>query len=161
MAEISLTQSKIAIIDDEDLDKIAPYKWCYHSVEGYAIATVYGVNPNRKNGQTTFSMHRVIADTPKGMQTDHINGNKLDNRKSNLRVCTKLDNSHNAGLRINNTSGYKGVYFEKDSKKWKAQISNLGKRLCLGRFQTAKEAAKAYNEAAIEYYGEFARLNTL
>jgi hypothetical protein len=93
------------------------------------------------------------------MDTDHINHNKLDNRKENLRICTEAENVHNTRISRNNTSGYKGVTFHKRDKKWQTQIrSGQGKRY-LGYFNTAEEAAKNYDEKAKEAFGEFARTN--
>jgi hypothetical protein len=103
-------------------------------------------------------MHRFILDPPEDREVDHINHNRLDNQKFNLRVCTKEENQYNAVLRKDNKSGYKGVYLKGD--KWYTSIVYAGKQIYLGRFLTAKEGALAYNEAAKKYYGNFAKLNS-
>lgn len=100
-------------------------------------------------------MHREIMRTPLGMDTDHIDHDRLHNCKSNLRVCTHRENQGNRKIAINNTSGFKGVSFYRPQKKWKAVISDI----YLGYFTTPEEAAQAYDKAAIDYYGEFAKLN--
>ena len=151
MKEIELTQGKVAIVDDEDFEYISQWKWCYtinqKSRSGYAI---------RRPG---ILMHRVINKTPPGMQTDHINGNGLDNRKENLRSCTRTQNKANVKMNRNNKSGYKGVSREKKRKTWRAHIRIGGKGRALGRFDILEEAARAYDRAAREKFGEFARLN--
>lgn len=94
-------------------------------------------------------------------QVDHINGDGLDNRKSNLRICNGSQNRCNKGKPKNNTSGYKGVTWHTPNKKWVAQIAVNGKHSYIGSFKTKEEAAKAYNKKAKELHGEFARLNNL
>lgn len=96
---------------------------------------------------------------------DHINGDGLDNRKQNLRICTKSENACNRGIDRDNTSGYKGVCYisnkTKRVKRWIAQIAINKKHICIGYFHTKEEAAIAYNEAATKYHGEFAKLNII
>lgn len=104
-------------------------------------------------------MHREIMQTPMELQTDHINGNKLDNRKENLRICTCSENQHNKKIYKNNLSGYKGVYFDKANNCWRALIRINGKKIYLGTFYASKDAAKAYDIAAKKYFGEFAVFN--
>lgn len=106
-------------------------------------------------------MHRLLTNAPKGSQVDHINGDKLDNRKINLRVCTHSQNQINRGKQKNNTSGFKGVYPQKQSKKYRAKISVNGKEYHLGYFDCPIEAAKAYNAATLNYHEEFAKLNII
>lgn len=117
----------------------------------------YGYAEN-KNGK---KLHRLIMNAPKGMSIDHINGDKSDNRKSNLRICTNSENLRNRGSQSNNTSGYKGVSWSKELKKWRTQICINKKHIHVGLFKDKIEAAKAYNEAAIKYHGEFAKLNEI
>lgn len=102
-------------------------------------------------------MHREIVGTPEGMDTDHINGDKLDNRRSNLRICTHAQNGANRGPQKNGSSGYKGVSYH--CKKWRVQICINGKTKRLGGFNSLLDAAKAYDKAARKYHGEFARTN--
>lgn len=96
---------------------------------------------------------------PENMVIDHINNNSLDNRKSNLRLCTKRENSLNCIKRVKGTSLYKGVHYEEGRKKYTAQIMVNRKHIFLGRFKTEDQAAMAYNIAALKYFGEFARPN--
>jgi hypothetical protein len=162
MAAIRLTQDKIAIIDDDDFERVSKHKWYYRgrygsrvNEQGYVLRTV------RETGkkQTTISLQRFVMNNPEGFQVDHVNGDRLDNRKCNLRVATMEQNSHNSTLRKNNTSGFKGVYFKKANQRFFAKISINKKPTHLGYFSTAIDAAKTYDEAARKHYGEFATLN--
>ncbi len=105
-------------------------------------------------------MHNLIINTPDGMEADHINGNTLDNRRSNLRICTRGQNQRNRRGNLNGTSKYKGVSFKNENKKWVAQIG-FKKNMFIGYYKTEIEAALAYNEAAKKYHGKFARLNKI
>jgi len=104
-------------------------------------------------------MHRLLIHAPKGMEVDHINGNGLDNRICNLRICTRSQNQINKGLQKNNTTGYKGVSFIKKHRKYRATIRINGKSMYLGEFESAKGAAFAYDNKAKELFGNFAKLN--
>jgi hypothetical protein len=149
MKEIQLTQGKVALVDDEDYEWLSQYKWCIHS-EGYAIRTVW------VNSKSVIKfMHRDILNPPAGMFTDHINHNKTDNRRCNLRVCTISQNTFNSKLRSNNTSGIKGVSYSKKSKKWMAQIQYLGTDFYLGCYDNIEDAAIAYDNKSRELFGEF------
>ena len=106
-----------------------------------------------------INMHREVIHAPKGVMTDHINLNTLDNRRSNLRLATHSDNAHNTRLPRNNTTGYRGV--SKHSNNYVAHINKDNKYHYLGYFSDPKEAALAYNKAAIELHGEFASLNAI
>lgn len=154
MKTIQLTQGKEAIVSDEWYEILNAFKWNYHS-GGYAKRMMTLPDGRRCN----VFMHRVIAQTPEGMDTDHINGNKLDNRVENLRVCSRAENKHNIGLISTNKSGYKGVSFNSHAGKWMAQILVNGEHRYLGLYTDPIEAAKAYNLAAVELQGEFARVN--
>jgi hypothetical protein len=165
MKEIPLTKGKVAIVDDDDYEYLRQFKWYYadrYAARGQWIGDIRYSNGKQK--LKTIRMHRVIMNTPGGMETDHINGNKLDNRKENLRICTGVQNRRNRVKYKNNSIGYKGVFIKKKHKNKTfesicAQICVNKKIIHLGTFKTPEEAAKAYNEAAIKYYGEFAQLN--
>ena len=149
MKQIKLTQRKYALVDDGDFEWLSRIQWRYHS-KGYAVGG--------KTGRALW-MHRIIANTPDGMFTDHIDGDKLNNQRGNLRVATKAQNGWNSVKPKNNTSGYKGVSWNCVQRKWVARICINGKILSLGYFSLAIEADRAYNEAVKQYHGEFARLN--
>jgi len=154
MKEIPLTQGFVAIVDDAHYDRLAHRKYYYS--KGYAVR-IEVVDGKRK----LIWMHREIMQTPEGMETDHINGDRLDNRLANLRICTTTQNQQNSRKKINNTSGYKGVTFDKGRgrRMWKAQTRYEGHYLHIGYFADAKEAAIAYDEKVRELFGEFARTN--
>lgn len=104
-------------------------------------------------------MHSLIAATPVGMVTDHIDHNGLNNQRSNLRVCSRSENMFNQRVHSNNTSGYKGVSWNKVARKWDARIAFHGKRLLIGYFDTIEDASRAYDSAAQRLHGDFAVLN--
>jgi len=155
MKIIELTKGAVAIVDDEDFEELNQYNWYLHS-EGYAIRET---QCNYK--KTRIRMHRQILNTPEGMDTDHINGNRLDNRRENLRVCTRSQNLMNKAVRVNSETGYKGVHLHKPTGRYNAYIDVGKKRRSLGYYKTAIEAAQAYNDAIVEVQGEFARLNNI
>jgi|6_EtaG_2_1085325.scaffolds.fasta_scaffold08028_3 hypothetical protein len=158
MKKIKLSQGKYALVDDEDFEYLNNYKWSAlkDNKTYYAVSSLI-IDPVTKK-KKAIKMHRVIMKTPKGMDTDHINGDGLDNRRENLRVCTHAENSRNRGINKNNTSGYKGVYWKKDRKKWAAQIRNNGKVVGLGGFDRKEQAYAAYCQAAKEFYKDFAKI---
>jgi len=104
-------------------------------------------------------MHREILDAPDGMQIDHVNGNGLDNRVANLRLCTATQNQRNAVKRANGSSRFKGVDWNKRQKKWRARITINKRTILIGRYCDEFRAAKAYDKKAIELFGEFANIN--
>ena len=153
---------KLTIIDDEDHEKVVEAvgrgKWYAHD-NGSPGSKDYAMNGSRDK-----SIHRVVMHAPKGMCVDHINGDTLDNRKQNLRICTKAQNSQNKKLRCDSASGFKGV--TKSSKNsWLAYIGDPStmhpnkRHIRLGTYPTAEEAAITYDKKAIELYGEFAYTN--
>lgn len=104
-------------------------------------------------------LYRIIAGATEGEEVDHVNRDRLDNRKSNLRKCTRQENACNRGKAKHNKSGYKGVYWCKGRRKYRAQIQARGKHRLLGQFDVAQDAARAYDNAAKELHGEFAVTN--
>lgn len=149
---IQLTQEMITLVDDNMFEYLNQWKWHYH--QGYARRNTK-INGKRK----IISIHQIVMNTPDGFDTDHINGNKLDNRKENLRICTHEENTQNKNLSRDNISGYKGVNKRKKNGKWRARIIYKGKEISLGEYFFIEDAAKAYDIAAIEYFREFAKLN--
>jgi len=140
-----------AYIDAADLRKIDQYTW-YQCDKGYAVTYIGG-----KRRRKLF-MHRLVLGSFDGM-TDHINGNRLDNTQANLRKCTALDNARNASKRPNTSSRFKGVSWHKRSKRWYVNINTKGKRIFIGQFRDETEAAKAYDAAALQHHGVFAKTN--
>jgi hypothetical protein len=156
--EIQLTQGKVAIVDDEDYIKCLRCKWCCNLIHGkYYAITVIKTNGKWKE----ISMHRYIMKPKNNLQVDHINSNGLDNRKENLRLCTQSENKRNRIKNKNNTSGYKGVIWNKLANKWQSQIKYKNKLIYIGIYSDIHKAAEAYNTAAIKYHGKFANLNKI
>lgn len=154
--KIPLSQGRVALVDKLSFGKVFKYKWHADKTSNTYRAKSYN---GRKNGkQVPIVMHRLITNAPKGTDVDHINGDGLDNRRSNLRVCTKAENLRNMHARYG-TSRYKGVYWQKENNKWRGHIRIDGKLFHLGCFIDESQAAKAYDKAAIEHFGEFANLN--
>lgn len=153
MKQIPLTQGKFALVDDEDFQMLSEFKWQYGSW-GYATRAV------RIDGRIKhIRMHRLVMGTPDDVDIDHINGDKLDNRRENLRVCNDSQNQANIGIRKNNTTGYKGVSYNKRRNNYMATIRVNGNKKYLGSYTNPKDAAVAYNLAAVKYFGEFAYIN--
>lgn len=153
--ELTLKCGHVCLIDKEDLKVVSQYHWHVDDA-GYARTNIW--RDGRK--QSAPRMHRlVLGDVDAKLHIDHINGNKLDNRKSNLRICTASENARNRGKQRNNTSGYKGVCYDKVRRKWKAEIKANGVRHYLGRFDTVEDAHQAYVDAAKELHGSFANMN--
>lgn len=151
MQVIPLTHGKLAIIDDEDFEAVSKVPWCL-SLQGYAVT---------RDGNTTMKMHHFIMGKREGLEIDHINNDKIDNRRSNLRHVTHAQNCQNSAMRNDNTSGFRGVTYQMGRSAWKAQIYKDKKNHHLGLFPTKQEAALAYNKAAARLFGEFAKLNII
>lgn len=156
LKNIELTQGKFAIVDDSEFDNVNQFKWHYDKTTGYAKRSVT-TNGVRK----IVYMHRFINNTPDGMLTDHKNGDRLDNRKENLRSCNRTQNHANKRVGSNYSSNFKGVYWHKNRNKWVAMIRFERKGRYLGCYESEIEAAKAYNKAAKDLFGEFAKVNDL
>lgn len=151
---IPLTQGKFAIVDALDFDQLSQWKWYARKHHRCWYAERY--TGGGRKFKARMSMHEAVIGI-KG--ADHINGDGLDNRRSNLRPSTTSQNLCNRGKNKNNQSGFKGVWFRKDTKKWAADITIHRKHIHLGSFLTAEKAALAYDSAALKYHGEFARTN--
>ena len=151
MKEIKLSKGKFAFVDDEDFEYLNQWKWCIDD-RNYAKRAV---NINGK--QSWIKMHRIIMNAPGKMEVDHVNRNNLDNRKSNLRICTHSQNIANSKKPITNTSGVKGVHWKKNNNKWESYIGYQGKKIYIGLFDDIEKAAIAYKNKAHELFGEFAR----
>ncbi len=156
---IRLTQGKYAIVDPDDYYWLNKHKWSASRV--YTKFYAVRVGPGRKgNRGKSYRMHREVANTPEGMECDHINGNSLDNRKANLRSATRQQNCWNNSKRKARTlSKYKGVSFNRKGRPWKAMLTVSGKWTYLGSFDSEKKAAKAYDKAAKHHFGQYANLN--
>ena len=148
---IPLTQGKFAIVDAEDYDWLSRYKWQAEKDGNYFYA-------RRRLGKSRVRMHRQILEPPSSMICDHKNHNGLDNRRSNLRVCTVAQNQQNRQGGYG-SSRYKGVGWHKLTDKWQAYIRFDGKQIHLGLFNGQMEAALAYDRKAEQLFGEFACLN--
>ena len=158
--KIPLTQGKFALVDPDDYDELSKYKWyAVRSPRGY-YAVRSAKAKNGRSGQKNVRMHRIILKAPEDKFIDHINHNGLDNRKSNLRICTMQQNSWNMRKQRGNcVSQYKGVTRRKDIGKWQARIICNRKRISIGCFDDEIAAAMAYDNKAKELFGEFAAPN--
>lgn len=153
---IPLTQGLYTLVDSADYNQLVQWKW--HATKGgntYYAKRNIGKWPN----QITILMHQAIVNTPKDKEIDHANHNGLDNRRSNLRICSHSQNLCNQMPTTGCTSHYKGVYWHKNENNWMARIAFRGQRLYLGSFDIEIEAAKAYDKKAKELFGEFALTN--
>lgn len=148
------------MVDDEDYERVNQYPWYAHVNQSgnWCAEHAHGSPPHKVH----LIMHRFIMNAEPGFDVDHRDLDGLNNQKYNLRVCTRSRNLQNrrAGKLAGSNSGFKGVYRRKDSDRFTAYIRPEGeKRICLGSFGSAEEAARIYDAAAIIHHGEFARLN--
>lgn len=151
---IPLTQGRFAVVDEIDFERVNQYKWHFNS-HGYAYRYAGG----GRKATRRESMHEFVHGKTDEL-IDHKNGDGLDNRRVNLRAANKVLNAANSKIRSDNTSGYKGVYRNKQLTYY-SQLTYKGKTFNLGTFKTIRDAAIAYNQAALNYFGEFARLNNV
>lgn len=164
MKKISLTRNQFAMVDDSDYEWLNQWKWCVlgtpwtnHFYAGRGIR----ISKGRRGVER---MHRVILGLKRGdgKQVDHRDGNSLNNQRANLRICSRTQNAQNMRKRNGNkTSVYKGVCRYRRDSRWQARIKLRGKQKHLGCFTLERDAAQAYNEAALKHFGEFAQLNIL
>lgn len=162
MKKIPLTQGKFALVDDEDYARIAGYKWFAHRRSGNFYAARQASIGEKK--QIMIHMHQEVLQLYDATRVcDHINGDGLDNRRCNLRVATKSENSRNRKKRRGCSSRFKGVFWRERNKKWEAQVglTNGERKTCLflGSFSSEEDAARVYDAYAREIYGKFARTN--
>ena len=166
MKRILLSQGKFAMVDHEDYEWLSKWKWTYKYVKTLSNGEEYGIavrgkyDPKRQQNKIIRMHRKIMKLTSSNSKTvDHINGNRLDNRRQNLRIASLLQNNKNK--RSIAKSGYKNVYPVPHGKRWYAKIMVDRNRIHLGTFATKIEAARAYNEAAQKYHGEFACLNNI
>lgn|SRR5699024_5424629 len=159
MRKIKLTKGKYAIVDKDVYEEINKYNW-YCSYQGYACRKTPKKDRDKGKPSVIF-MHRFILNHDGSEDVDHINNDRLDNRRENLRICERSDNLRNQQKSQNSSSKYKGVCWQRRDKKWQAYIMYNGKNKYLGYFDSEQEAAQAYNESALKYHGEYALLNRL
>lgn len=155
-------------VDEQDYELASSRKWIgarfrerkkdgeWGKERKYIIRFIHE-NGKRKHQR----LHRFLLDAPRGLEVDHKNGDTLDNRRCNIRLCTRAQNQMNKCKQLRNRSGYKGVCWYQWGNKWEANITIDCKTIVVGRFLTKEEAALAYNKAALEHFGEFARLNEI
>lgn len=154
MKTITTKQGGEFRVSDAAYERVKMWRW-HTQRNGYAVRTVHGFT-----GYKTIYLHREVIDAPHGFEVDHIDGDKTNCQDSNLRVCTRRQNGMNQHKqRQRTTSRYKGVYWRKDIDRWQAQIKTDDRRVFLGFFDDEIEAARAYDKAAIQHFGQFARLN--
>jgi hypothetical protein len=158
MKLIPLTQGQFAKVDDEDFEMLIKWKWC--AVWNSYTKTFYATKGINRENSVRY-MHRLIMGAKKGQQVDHIHHDTLDNRRSELRISLPSENKQNSGKQKDNTSGYKGVSWDKRDKKWRTTITKNRVQHSIGYFNTKEDAAKAYDEAAKKYHGEFAFINKI
>lgn len=156
---IPLTQGKVAIVDDADYDLLSKFKWQFVKNSkfgtGYAVRTVWNESHDKR---IALAMHNAVMVPPEGLVVDHVYGNQLDNRKSNLRITTREHNAMNLSTPRNNTSGFKGVKWQKSDKRWIAYIGFQNRAIYLGCFSDIKDAIAARQVAELRYFGKYRRI---
>jgi AP2 domain/HNH endonuclease len=164
MREIPLTKGYVAIVDDEDYVGLMQFKW--HAQVDQRGRLVYAHRWDRKadGRRENVSMHRQILGLGPREMADHVNGNGLDNRRENLRACTNQQNQRNrekvrTSINGRPSSPYKGVRWNPNRNRWVGEIKVDGRSVFLGHHRSEEDAARAYDAAALQHFGDFARLN--
>ena len=158
---ISKTHGRFEVlVDDCDDHLFASHRWCVAKYNSGKFYVMRKSSPDTSGKRHAIHLHRAILGAKAGKQVDHINGDTLDNRRSNLRLATPSENLFNRGKTRTNTSGRKGVHWNKHGRKWRAQIVANKKPIYIGYYDDIDAAARAYDEAALKYHGEFARTNS-
>lgn len=155
MKLLPLTKGFSVMVDDEDYDFLNQWKWTYQS--GYACRNATNPDKTRK----PIKMHRLLMNPPDTMEVDHIDGNGINNQKSNLRICSHAENCKNQKVRYSTKTGFKGVDFHTKSNKYRVRITRHYKVHHVGFFSDLQAAVKAYNEASVWLHRDFARPNSL
>jgi len=150
-----LGMGKFALVDDSDYDTLNRWRWQVHPWDGYVFRTKRIKRDGVWRSEGEF-LHKRLCPSPFGMVTDHVNGDRLDNRRSNLRVATRGQNIQNAPVRRDNRLGYKGVVWRAKSRDYVAYINFQGRRICLKTYHSLEDAVAARRAAELKYYGEFA-----
>lgn len=154
MKEIKLTQGQVALVDDKDFEWLSQWKWY--------VMTNYGHWYAIRNGDLgSIYMHKEIMKPMTDFVVNHIDGNRLNNQKVNLRLCNLTGKAGMQKEARNNTSGYRGVSWHRKFQCWVAKIGLKNETINLGCFPDPKQAALAYNAAALKHFGEFARINLI
>jgi hypothetical protein len=154
MKEVKLTKGKVSLVDDDDFGRVSKFKWHanWNNYNWYAKRSFTGGRQE--------SLHHFIFGVGNGVMLDHINGESLDNRKSNLRICNKMQNAGNSRKRIDGCSSkYKGVGWNKRTHRWIVRIRMGGERKYIGSFLNEDDAGRAYDAEASKYFGVFSRPN--
>lgn len=155
---IPLSRGLFALVDGEDYRELSKYKW-YAWTSGYTFYAVRTFGKGLNRGQRIY-MHRQILNAQAGEEVDHRNHYGLDNRRQEIRICTRSENGQNQRLQqVDKTSRFKGVFWSKQLKKWCAQICLNGKSMHIAYCVDETEAACAYNTKARELFGEFSHTN--
>jgi len=160
--EIALTRGQVALVDDEDFERVNKYKWCAVWDSGRRIYTARRAKRvrERENGkQGCIYLHRFVMDAPNGEDVDHRDHDPLNDQKSNLRICARSQNCMNQLKQDGCSSRFKGVVWNKKKLNWQASIKKDYKQHHLGFFTDETDAARAYNQAALRLHGDFACLN--
>jgi hypothetical protein len=154
MQRIYFKTGEAVLVDDEVFKELKKYKW--HKMKGGYAGRRHYFSYHPLSFKDVY-MHNVVLNTPEGMEADHINGNGLDNRRNNLRVVTHAENGRNHKVRRDNVSGVSGVWYDKNRKKWVAELMLCQKKVFMQRFVELSDAIKARREVEEKYFGLFTR----